>query len=98
MISLNRNEPFGLIPLEAMACGIPVVAVNEGGYKESIINGETGYLIDRSFETLKDSVSRLLNNDELRIAMGQNARKHVEKKWTWDKSIERFLSIIKNVE
>ena len=95
LVALNQNEPFGLIPLEAMACGIPVIAVNEGGYRESIINGKTGYLTERNTKALRDLILRLLNNDKLRIDMGEDARKHVEEKWTWDKSTDRFLQIIK---
>ena len=98
LVALNYNEPFGLIPLEAMSCGIPVIGVNEGGYRESIINGKTGYLIERKPKMLGESLAKLLDNDKLRIDMGRDARKHVKKNWTWDKSIDRFLAIIKNVE
>jgi glycosyltransferase involved in cell wall biosynthesis len=41
------DEDFGMAPVEAMACGKPVIAPNEGGYKESVINGETGILIEK---------------------------------------------------
>ena len=98
LIALNRNEPFGLILLETMSCGIPVIAVGEGGYSESVINEETGYLIKRNAIALKDSISKLLNNENLRINMSENARKYIEKKWTWDKSIKRFLAIAKYVK
>lgn len=45
-ITTAQDEDFGMTPLEAMASGKPVIACNEGGYKETIINGETGMLID----------------------------------------------------
>lgn len=45
-ITTSINEDFGLTPIEAMASGKPVIAPNEGGYKETIINGKTGILID----------------------------------------------------
>jgi glycosyltransferase involved in cell wall biosynthesis len=45
-ITTSRDEDFGMTPIEAMAAGKPVIAPNEGGYKETIINGKTGILID----------------------------------------------------
>lgn len=98
LVALNQNEPLGLIPLEAMACGTPVIAVNEGGYKESIIDGNTGFLVERNASALSNSISKLLNNDKLRINMSESARKYIKENWTWDKSIKSFLSIIKNAQ
>ena len=45
-ITTAQNEDFGMTPLEAMASGKPVIAANEGGYKETVVNGKTGVLID----------------------------------------------------
>lgn len=94
LVVLNRNEPFGLIPLEAMACGTPVIAVNEGGYKETIINNKTGFLIKRDQEQLYEKINTIINDDNLRTKMSKMAREHVLQNWTWNKSIERFLEII----
>lgn len=95
LVALNRNEPFGLIPLEAMACGTPVIAVEEGGYRESIVNNKTGFLIPRDANMLFVAVNRIVNDEKLRIQMGKNAREHILQNWTWDKSVKRFLKIIK---
>lgn len=95
LVALNRNEPFGLIPLEAMACGIPVIAIWEGGYKESIINNRTGFLISRNPVELYNKISQIINDEKLRMYLGKNAKENVLKNWTWDKSVERFLRIIK---
>jgi glycosyltransferase involved in cell wall biosynthesis len=46
VIQTGKGEPFGIVPIEAMASGKPCIAVNEGGYKETIINKKTGLLID----------------------------------------------------
>lgn len=94
LVALNHNEPFGLIVLEAMACGIPVIAVGEGGYNESVINNKTGFLIKRNLKDLYDRINKIINNDELRRSMGKNARENILKNWTWDKSVKRFLKII----
>jgi glycosyltransferase involved in cell wall biosynthesis len=95
VLALSRNEPFGLLPLEAMSCGVPVVAVSEGGLKESVINGVTGYLIKRNKSELKAQIDLLLSNESLRNKLGKNSRERVLSKFTWDESVERFLAIIK---
>jgi len=94
VVCLANNEPFGLIPLEAMACGVPVIAVNEGGYKESIIDGKTGYLVPRDPKALAQKLEFLLANEKIRTKMGKNARLHIEKNWTWDKSINDLEKIL----
>ena len=95
LVALNHNEPFGLISLEAMACGIPVIAVGEGGYNESIINNKTGFLISRNPHQLYAKINLIVNNEKLRNEMGKNDRENILKNWTWDKSVNRFLKIIK---
>lgn len=95
LVALNRNEPFGLIALEAMACGIPVIAIKEGGYKESIINNETGFLIERNPIKLYRTLNQLINDQKLRSKMSKAARENALLNWTWDKSVARFLEIIK---
>lgn len=97
VVCLAYNEPFGSVPLEAMACGVPVIAVNEGGYKETIINGQTGYLIPREPQALAGKLEFLLNNEELRSKMGENARHHIEQNWTWDKSVNKLEKIFKEI-
>lgn len=97
ILALSKNEPFGLIPIESMACEVPVIAVNEGGFKESVANGKTGFLIDRKQEKLKDKIDLLLSNDKLRIEMGMAGRKLVLDKFSWEKSAIRFLDIVKTV-
>lgn len=95
LVALNRNEPFGLIPLEAMACGTPVIAVGEGGYNESIVDNKTGFLISRNPNELYEKIKRIIDNEKIRIEMGKNARENILQNWTWNKSIKRFLNIIK---
>jgi len=59
-ITTSLNEDFGLTPVEAMASGKPVIAPNEGGYKETIINGKTGVLIDNiDVDKLVDAIKNL---------------------------------------
>jgi glycogen synthase len=91
-------EPFGIINLEAMACGTPVVASAVGGIKEVVIAEENGLLVpfesrsDRNFEPLDPErfsldlaavINRLLDDPERRRNMGLQARERVERSFGW---------------
>jgi alpha-1,3/alpha-1,6-mannosyltransferase len=72
-----ENEHFGYVPLEAMAAGRPVVAVNSGGPQETIGHGETGLLCEPTPAAFAAALSRLIiNRDEAR-RMGQAGRAHI---------------------
>jgi glycosyltransferase involved in cell wall biosynthesis len=90
-------EPFGLVPLEAMACGTAVVGVREGGVAETIVHGETGVLVSRDSKEFGQAVLRLLEDPALAQKMGGNGRAHILENWTWGKStaeIERHLGTL----
>ena len=73
-----RWEGFGLTPLEAMACGVPVVAARVGAYETLIRDGETGTLVARGdVEALAAALDRWLSDDAGRAAAGVAARGHV---------------------
>ena len=81
------REPFGLVPLEAMACGIPVIGVREGGVQESVVHEKTGLLVERDAGQFGQAIQRLLTNPDLAQAYGRNGREHVVKNWNWEKSV-----------
>lgn len=87
-------EPLGLVPLESMACGTPVVGIAEGGIRETIVNGVTGYLTNRSVQDFADALQRLLTQPELAAQMGLASRKHVEDNWDWEQSVTRLRKFI----
>jgi glycosyltransferase involved in cell wall biosynthesis len=76
------HEPFGLVPVEGMACGAPVIVTNSGGLVESVIDGETGFIINRDETTLPDELAdrivELLANPELARSLGEVGRERVE--------------------
>ena len=73
-------ESFGLVAVESMACGTPVVASRVGGLTSTVIDGETGYLIPwRCPEPFAERLELLLDNDELRASFGRAAREAVER-------------------
>jgi len=88
-------EPFGFTPLEAMACKTPVVGVREGGVRESVIHGRTGYLVDRDPQDCADALDRIISNSELRDQLGTEGRKVVEAQWTWQGTARRIESSFK---
>lgn len=84
------NEPFGLAPLEAMACGKAVVGVAEGGVCETVVDGVSGTLTPRDAQAFGAALQRLLNNAELRERYGRQARQFIMANWTWEASVARI--------
>lgn len=87
-VCISYNEPFGLIPLESMACKTPVIAIDEGGYRESVVSGETGILVKKDPHELAKAIKYLLKNDNKRFEMGDLARKHVLENWQWKRGAQ----------
>ncbi len=85
-VSTPWYEPFGITPLEAMACGTPVVGSNVGGIKFSVKHGKTGYLVPPNEpEILSERLLEILDNPALSRTFSLNAIKHVNSLFTWDK-------------
>lgn len=90
-------EPFGLIPLESMACETPVIAVNEGGYRETVVDGKTGFLIERDPKILAEKVRFLVENQQKARKMGKTGRAHVMKNWTWNKHLFKLEQVFEKM-
>jgi glycosyltransferase involved in cell wall biosynthesis len=82
-----HDEPFGLVPLEAMACGTAVVGIKEGGVLESVLDGQTGALAPREPEAFAAAVRDLLARPSLAAEYGRRGREHVLAHWTWEQSV-----------
>jgi glycosyltransferase involved in cell wall biosynthesis len=86
-------EPFGMVLLEAMACGLPVVAVDEGGVRESVVEGISGLLVRRDEDAFAAAVDGLMSDQDRRLAMGDAARRLAEPR-SWETAtacLERHL-------
>jgi glycosyltransferase involved in cell wall biosynthesis len=79
-------EPFGLVTLEALACGTPVVAVCEGGPREILVEGVTGRLVPRDEANFADALDALLADPKSAAQMGAHGRDDVRSNWTWEAS------------
>jgi glycosyltransferase involved in cell wall biosynthesis len=88
-------EPFGLAPVEAMACGTPVVAVKEGGVRESVLHNETGILTPRDECAFAEATAGLFENDERRERMGRRGAEVVRSFWTLRHAGERLEAHLK---
>jgi glycosyltransferase involved in cell wall biosynthesis len=88
-------EPFGLVPLEAMSCGTPIVAVKEGGVRESVIHNQTGILTERDEDYFANAVVELLEDEDKRNEMSKNAYVNVNKFWTLKMSGKRLFFHLK---
>ena len=90
MVYAPRLEPFGLAPLEANACGLPVVAVAEGGLRETIIDGVNGFLVQHQPQMMADAIQRLAHDKDLAAQLGKNGSRIVQEKWSVNAAVERL--------
>jgi glycosyltransferase involved in cell wall biosynthesis len=81
----SRLEPFGLVSIEAMACGCPVLALAEGGLRETVVDGETGFLLPRDPDAFAAKLLLLIGSACERKRLGANGARHVRQKFTWER-------------
>ena len=105
-------EPFGIINLEAMACGTAVVASAVGGIKEVVVDGETGFLVpleqmnESPFEPLNPEkfsrdlagkINQLMKDRQLREKFGKAGRKRAEEKFSWSTIAQKTKALYESL-
>lgn len=85
-------EPFGIVPLEAMACGVPVIASAVGGLVDTVVHGRTGVHVPaRRPDVLAEALADLLCDDDRRLALGRAAARRARAKYSWDRIAQQTL-------
>lgn len=90
MIYAPRLEPFGYAPLEAGACGCPVITVFEGGMKETVVDGSNGLVTDPDPAAMAAALTRLLADPVLAARLGRQARRFVQERFSLPPAIDRI--------
>jgi glycosyltransferase involved in cell wall biosynthesis len=94
-VSTPWYEPFGITPVEAMACGTPVIGARVGGIKFTVTDGETGYLVPpKAPEALADRLAHLFQNPDLLERMGEAGIKRVNTHFTWSRVASSIASLL----
>jgi glycosyltransferase involved in cell wall biosynthesis len=96
-VSASWYEGFGLPPLEAMACGVPVVLTDSRGIREFAVNGENCLMVPiRDPKALADAILRVLTDEELATRIAANGLQTASR-YSWDDAVDRFEQALSDV-
>ena len=84
------EEPFGLVMIESMACGTPVIGLRRGAVPEVIVDGKTGFVVD----TEDEMVQAVKNINKIKP---QNCRRHIEENYSREKMAENYIAVYKKI-
>ena len=97
VVTVPWYEPFGMVPLEAMACGVPVVASAVGGHLDTVVDGVTGALVPpRQPEALAGRIRELLDSPALR-KYSAAAAKRARARYSWERISEEVAEVYERV-
>lgn len=88
-------EAFGLVGMEALSCGLPLIATQVGGIEDYLKDGETGLFCLRTSEDIQSKIAYLIDHPDGRIKMAQSARQHAQT-YSWDQVLGQLKKLIDN--
>jgi len=98
LLVTSHSEGFGRMAVEAMACGVPVVANPVGGLLEIIQHGQTGFLVEKDdVDSFVAQTMRLLENETLRYAMGQRGRVFVQERFSLERMVTDYEVLYRQI-
>lgn len=93
------SESFGVSAIEAMACGLPVIATKVSGFQEVIEDNETGFLVPvNNVKEMAEKMLKVYENKELRERMGRKGRQRVEKLFDWEKNVATMVKVYEELK
>jgi D-inositol-3-phosphate glycosyltransferase len=94
VVSVPWYEPFGIVPLEAMACGVPVVAAAVGGLIDTVVDGVTGiHVPPRRTDAIVAAVRKLFADPRLRASLGAAGTRRVRQLYMWERVADAVLDV-----
>ena len=91
----REAEGFGIVFLEAAACGVPAVAGASGGSHEAVADGETGYVVaPRDVVAVRDAIRRLVTDEPLRAELGRAARRRAVEEFDNDRLVGALTPLV----
>ncbi|NEQ21423.1 MAG: glycosyltransferase family 4 protein [Microcoleus sp. SIO2G3] len=94
----SLKETFGIVFLEAMHYGLPIITTNVSAMPEVITDGENGLLVPPTdSQALAKAISRLIEKPELREQLGETGRKRIQNSYYWEQTSSKFLSLVQSM-
>ncbi|MDB4349891.1 glycosyltransferase, partial [Omnitrophica bacterium] len=90
MVYAPRLEPFGLAPLEANACGLPVIAVAEGGIRETVRHEINGLLVEHNPKSMAKAIQYLVDNPDYARKLGEAGLELIHTQWLVKDAVKRL--------
>ena len=98
MVALSHKESFGVVAIEAMSCGCPVVVSDAEGFCEIVDNGTDGVIVPRGdYKAAAKAIQKLVENADLRHTLGQNGREKIMQQYQWELNVNQMIDYYKTL-